>query len=148
MKKLVILSVILAGTISVVLFISLFPEKIITFITDNFTEYRISCEKIRLNTVNGGYITGLYFDVPDENITISADSVEFEVSMKRLLKDRQLAGSCLMKGVSFLKISPLQIDALEQNSDFEVSGVEARKAVEVILAIYESAKEQKLVKLN
>ena len=40
------------------------------------------------------------------------------------------------------------IDALEQNTDFEVSGLDARKSVEVILAIYESAKEQKLVKLN
>lgn len=32
--------------------------------------------------------------------------------------------------------------------DFWISGPEARKAVEVILAIYKSAKEQKPVKLN
>jgi len=39
------------------------------------------------------------------------------------------------------------INALEQNRDFEISGTEARKAVEVTLAIYKSAKEQRAVKL-
>jgi len=39
------------------------------------------------------------------------------------------------------------IDALESGEDFWISGAEARKAVEVILAVYKSAKEQKLVKL-
>ena len=32
--------------------------------------------------------------------------------------------------------------------DFRISGAEARKAVEVILAIYKSAREQQPVKLN
>ena len=40
------------------------------------------------------------------------------------------------------------IEAVEQNRDFEINGPEARKAVEVILAIYKSAKEQKIVKLR
>jgi len=40
------------------------------------------------------------------------------------------------------------IDALDSGSDFYIDGAEARKAVEVILAIYKSAKEQKMVKLN
>ncbi len=40
------------------------------------------------------------------------------------------------------------IDALEQDRDFEIDGAEARKAVEVILAIYKSAGEQKVVKLS
>jgi UDP-N-acetyl-2-amino-2-deoxyglucuronate dehydrogenase len=40
------------------------------------------------------------------------------------------------------------IEALESGGDFWISGPEARKAVEVILAIYKSAKEQKLVKLS
>jgi UDP-N-acetyl-2-amino-2-deoxyglucuronate dehydrogenase len=39
------------------------------------------------------------------------------------------------------------LDALETGEDFWISGPEARKAVEVILAIYKSAKEQKPVKL-
>ena len=39
------------------------------------------------------------------------------------------------------------IDALESGEDFWISGQEARKAVEIILAIYKSAKKQKLVKL-
>ena len=39
------------------------------------------------------------------------------------------------------------IDALESGEDFCISGTQARKAVEVILAIYKSAKEQKAVKL-
>jgi len=40
------------------------------------------------------------------------------------------------------------IDALESGKDFPLSGTEARKAVELILAIYKSAKEQKLVRLK
>lgn len=40
------------------------------------------------------------------------------------------------------------LDSLESGKDFWISGAEARKAVEVILAIYKSAKEQKPVKLN
>ncbi len=40
------------------------------------------------------------------------------------------------------------INALEEKSKFEIEGAEARKAVELILAIYKSAKEQKLVKLR
>ena len=40
------------------------------------------------------------------------------------------------------------LDALESGKDFWISGPEARKAVEVILAIYKSAKEQKPVKLS
>jgi predicted dehydrogenase len=40
------------------------------------------------------------------------------------------------------------IEALESGGDFLISGPEARKAVEVILAIYKSAKEKKPVKLN
>ena len=39
------------------------------------------------------------------------------------------------------------LDALETGKDFWISGPEARKAVEVILAIYRSAKEKKMVKL-
>jgi len=39
------------------------------------------------------------------------------------------------------------LDALETSEDFWIDGKEARKAVEVILAIYESAKTQKPVKL-
>jgi len=39
------------------------------------------------------------------------------------------------------------IDSLETGRDFWISGQEARKAVEVILTIYKSAREQKLVKL-
>jgi len=40
------------------------------------------------------------------------------------------------------------LDALESSKDFWISGREARKAVEVILAIYKSAREQKLVRLS
>jgi predicted dehydrogenase len=40
------------------------------------------------------------------------------------------------------------LEALEKGEDFWISGPEARKAVEVILAIYRSAKEKKLVKLG
>ena len=40
------------------------------------------------------------------------------------------------------------LDALESGEDFWIDGREARKAVEVILAIYESAKTQKPVKLS
>ena len=40
------------------------------------------------------------------------------------------------------------LDALETGEDFWIDGTEARKAVEVILAIYESAKQQKPVKLT
>ena len=40
------------------------------------------------------------------------------------------------------------LDALESGEDFWIDGREARKAVEVILAIYKSAKEQKPVKLG
>ena len=40
------------------------------------------------------------------------------------------------------------IDALETGRDFCISGAEARKAVEVILTIYKSAKEQKIIQLN
>jgi len=40
------------------------------------------------------------------------------------------------------------LDALETGEDFWISGPEARKAVEVILAIYKSAKEQAPVKLG
>ena len=39
------------------------------------------------------------------------------------------------------------LDALETGKDFWIDGSEARKAVEVILAIYKSAKEQKPVTL-
>ncbi len=39
------------------------------------------------------------------------------------------------------------LDALENDNDFWIDGPEARKAVEVILAIYQSAKEGKPVKL-
>jgi predicted dehydrogenase len=39
------------------------------------------------------------------------------------------------------------IESLESGKDFWIDGREARKAVEVILAIYKSAKEQKLIKL-
>ncbi len=38
------------------------------------------------------------------------------------------------------------LDALDTNTKFNIDGRQARKAVEVILAIYKSAKEQKLVK--
>jgi len=40
------------------------------------------------------------------------------------------------------------LDALETGQDFWIDGAEARKAVEVILAVYKSAKEHKPVKLN
>ena len=40
------------------------------------------------------------------------------------------------------------LDAIESGEDFWIDGREARKAVEVILAIYESAKTQKPVKLG
>ncbi|MBN2271648.1 MAG: Gfo/Idh/MocA family oxidoreductase, partial [Sedimentisphaerales bacterium] len=40
------------------------------------------------------------------------------------------------------------LDALETGEDFWIDGAEARKAVEVILAIYRSAKEQRPVKLG
>ena len=40
------------------------------------------------------------------------------------------------------------LDALETAKDFWISGSEARKAVEVILAIYKSAKEKRIVKLR
>ncbi len=40
------------------------------------------------------------------------------------------------------------IKALEKGGDFEITGAEARKAVEVILAIYKSAREQRTVKLS
>jgi len=39
------------------------------------------------------------------------------------------------------------LKALETGSDFEISGVEGRKSIELILAIYQSAKEQKRIKL-
>lgn len=39
------------------------------------------------------------------------------------------------------------IEALEIGDEFSLSGLEARKAVEVILAIYRSAREQKCIKL-
>ena len=38
------------------------------------------------------------------------------------------------------------IRALEEERDFEISALVARKPVEVILAIYESAREQRIVK--
>ncbi len=38
--------------------------------------------------------------------------------------------------------------AIEGNRDFEIDGKEARKAVQVILAVYQSAKEGRAVKLN
>ncbi|KKK72497.1 hypothetical protein LCGC14_2903270, partial [marine sediment metagenome] len=40
------------------------------------------------------------------------------------------------------------IDTLDSGGDFCISATEARKAVEVVLAIYKSAKEHKVVKLN
>ena len=40
------------------------------------------------------------------------------------------------------------VDWLEGNGDFGIDGKEARKAVEVVLAIYKSAKEGKPVKFN
>ena len=40
------------------------------------------------------------------------------------------------------------LDSLEKGQDFWIDGPEARKAVEVILAIYESAREGKPVKLG
>ena len=40
------------------------------------------------------------------------------------------------------------IDALEGECDFEIDGAEARKSVELILAIYQSAREQRLIKLR
>ena len=40
------------------------------------------------------------------------------------------------------------LDALDSGEDFWIDGREARKAVEVILAVYKSAKEQKPVKLG
>ncbi len=40
------------------------------------------------------------------------------------------------------------LEALDSGEDFWIDGREARKAVEVILAIYKSAKEQKAVKLS
>jgi UDP-N-acetyl-2-amino-2-deoxyglucuronate dehydrogenase len=40
------------------------------------------------------------------------------------------------------------LDALDKNEPFTIAGPEARKAVEVILAIYTSARQQKVVKLR
>jgi UDP-N-acetyl-2-amino-2-deoxyglucuronate dehydrogenase len=40
------------------------------------------------------------------------------------------------------------LDALDKNEPFPIAGPEARKAVEVILAIYASAREQKIVSLR
>jgi len=40
------------------------------------------------------------------------------------------------------------IKSLESGEDFWIDGREARKAVEVILAIYKSAKEEKAIKLT
>lgn len=40
------------------------------------------------------------------------------------------------------------LKALESGSKFQLSGEEGRKAVELILAIYQSAREQKLIKLS
>jgi predicted dehydrogenase len=40
------------------------------------------------------------------------------------------------------------LHALETNTDFEINGVEARKSVELILAIYQSARQQKMIKLK
>jgi len=40
------------------------------------------------------------------------------------------------------------IDVLQGGDSFSISGEQARKSVEVILAIYESARQQKPVKLS
>ncbi len=40
------------------------------------------------------------------------------------------------------------INAIEQKTKFKIDGLEARKAVELILAVYKSAREQKTVKLK
>jgi predicted dehydrogenase len=40
------------------------------------------------------------------------------------------------------------LEAIENNTDFCISGREARKSVEVILAIYQSAREQTIVRLR
>jgi len=40
------------------------------------------------------------------------------------------------------------LDALEKDSDFSIDGAEARKAVELILSIYKSAQEEKIVRLT
>ncbi len=40
------------------------------------------------------------------------------------------------------------LKALETGGDFEISGVEGRKSIELILAIYQSAKEKKLIRLT
>jgi UDP-N-acetyl-2-amino-2-deoxyglucuronate dehydrogenase len=40
------------------------------------------------------------------------------------------------------------LDALDKKEDFWISGPEARKAVEVILAIYQSAQEGRLIRLE
>jgi UDP-N-acetyl-2-amino-2-deoxyglucuronate dehydrogenase len=40
------------------------------------------------------------------------------------------------------------LNALEKNAPFEISGAEARKSVQLILAIYKSAREKRLVRLS
>jgi UDP-N-acetyl-2-amino-2-deoxyglucuronate dehydrogenase len=40
------------------------------------------------------------------------------------------------------------LDALEKGEDFWISGAEARRAVAVILAIYQSAQEHRLIRLS
>jgi UDP-N-acetyl-2-amino-2-deoxyglucuronate dehydrogenase len=40
------------------------------------------------------------------------------------------------------------LDALDKGADFEITGAEARKSVQLILAIYKSAQEKRLVKLS
>jgi len=40
------------------------------------------------------------------------------------------------------------LDALENKNNFPISGTEARKSVELVLAVYQAAREQKIVKLS
>ena len=76
-----------------------------------------------------------WFQRPD----FSADDYE-DVSCERVLE--------IWASLNVSDLDSMMYSLMEKGEDFWISGPEARKAVEVILAIYQSAKEGRPVKIG
>ncbi|MFH1837515.1 MAG: hypothetical protein ABH862_05335 [Candidatus Omnitrophota bacterium] len=81
--------------------VGLFPGKILTFLVNSITGYNLSCDKVSLDALHKGRIEGLSFKIPDNNTTITSDRGEFNFSVSRFFKNREIEGRLILKEVAF-----------------------------------------------
>ncbi|MDP8259248.1 MAG: hypothetical protein P9L90_07520 [Candidatus Aadella gelida] len=102
MKKIVIIAAIFIILLSIVCCGVIFLGDIIEFSVNRFTDYQVSYSGFDIESVGKGRFNNIEVTLPVKDLTVSADSVEYGVSTKSIIKNEKVEGYCRMRGVSFL----------------------------------------------